>query len=193
MNLTTRIRTSRRHCRAPQRRTALRRVSRIALAGIFAIVGTFAFCDVAPALDSYPDAPGSTDLILESGLPNPSRGPGPVSGVYSNQVVGATRFYNAGYTGTRALMANIEAGYIWNGHETLTHVGLIPTTGAVLGEFDRHATVVGMIMGGGHDLANPAPYQTGIAPGAQLYSGSIATNWIGTRFTAGFDFDWTLA
>src|SRR4029078_4312556 len=109
------------------------------------------FGNISSAVDSIPDAPGRADLILESGLPNPSRGPGPFTrAVYSNQVIGATRFYSAGYTGTRALMANIEAGYVWNGHETLGDVGLIPTTGTVLGEFDRHATVVGMIMAGGH-------------------------------------------
>jgi Subtilase family len=182
MNLTTRIRTSRRQLCAPLRQCML------------AIAASLVFCGASSAIDSNPEAPGSADLILESGLPNPSRGPGPVFGaVYSNQVVGATRFYDAGYTGTRALMANIEAGYIWNGHETLSHVGLIPTTGFVLGEFDRHATVVGMIMGGRLGGANPGPYQLGIAPDAQLYSGSIATNWIGTRFTTSFDFDWTIA
>ena len=70
---------------------------------------------------------------------------------------------------------------------------MIPTTGTVLGEFDRHATVVGMIMGGRLGGANPGPYQLGIAPDAQLYSGAIATNWVGTRFTTSFDFDWTIA
>jgi hypothetical protein len=180
MNLTTRIRTSRRKLCAPLGQC------------ILAIAASLAFCGASSAVDSYPDAPGSADLILESGLPNPSRGPGPVTGAaYSNQVVGATRFYSAGYTGTRAVMANIEAGYIWNGHETLGHVGLIPTTGTVLGEFDRHATVVGMIMGGRIGGASPGIYQQGLAPDAQLYSGAIATNWIGTRFTTSFDFDWT--
>lgn len=183
MNVTTRNRTSRREFCAPPRQFVL------------AFAALLIFGNIGSAVDSVPDAPGSADLILESGLPNPSRGPGPFTGaVYSNQVIGATRFYTAGYTGTRAVMANIEAGYVWNGHETLGDVGLIPTTGTVLGEFDRHATVVGMIMAGGH-LAGPgpvsAPYQLGIAPDAQLYTGSIATNWIGTRFTTSFDFDWT--
>src|SRR6188474_2749809 len=160
MNLTTRNRTSRRDCCAPRRQCALPIASRIALVSFFAIAAMFAFCSVAPALDNYPEAPGTAELILESGLPNPSRGPGPFTGaVYSNQVVGATRFYNAGYTGTRAVMANIEAGYIWNGHETLSRVGLIPTSGAALGEFDRHATVVGMIMGGRLNGVDPGqPY-----------------------------------
>jgi hypothetical protein len=183
MNVTTRNRTSRRELSAPPRQFVL------------ASIALLLFGSISSAIDSVPDAPATADLILESGLPNPSRGPGPFTGaVYSNQVIGATRFYSGGYTGTRALMANIEAGYVWNGHETLGDVGLIPTTGTVLGEFDRHATVVGMIMAGGH-LTGPgpvsAPYQLGIAPDAQLYSGSIATNWIGTRFTTSFDFDWT--
>src|SRR6476620_1115892 len=155
MNLTTRIRTTRRELCAPLRQC------------ILAIAASFVFCGASSAIDNYPDAPGSDDLILESGFPNPSRGPGPFTGaVYSNQVIGATRFYDAGYTGTRALMANIEAGYVWNGHETLNDIGLIPTTGTVLGEFDRHATVVGMIMAGGH-IAGPGSasptYQLGIA------------------------------
>jgi hypothetical protein len=180
MNWTTRIRTSRRKLRAPLRLCVL------------AIAATFAFCGVASAIDTAPEAPGNSDLILETGFPNPYRAPGPFTGaVYDNQEVGATRFYDAGYTGANAVMANIEAGYIWNGHETLGHVALIPTTGAVLGEFDRHATVVGMIMGGRLGGANPGPYQLGIAPGAQLYSGAIATDWIGTRFTTSFNFDWT--
>src|SRR5205823_11151063 len=109
--------------------------------------------------------------------------------VDDNQLLGATRFYNAGYTGTRAVMANIEAGYVWNGHETLAHIGLIPTSGA-LGEFDRHATAVGMLMGG-RPTAVGNEYQTGIAPDAQFYSGAIATGWSGTRFTTSFFFDWT--
>ena len=179
MNLTTRIRTTRRKLCAPLRHT------------ILAITASFVFCAASSAIEHYSDSPGSADLILETGFPNPFRAPGPFTGaVYSNQVVGATRFYDAGYTGTRALMANVEAGYIWSGHETLSHVGLIPTSGFALGEFDRHSTVVGMIMGGRLGGANPGPYQLGIAPDAQLYTGAIATDWIGTRFTTSFNFDW---
>jgi hypothetical protein len=102
MNVTTRNRTSRRQLCAPLRQLML------------ASAALLVFGSFASAVDNVPAAPGSADLILESGLPNPSRGPGPFSGaVYSNQVIGATRFYDAGYTGTRALMANIEAGYVW--------------------------------------------------------------------------------
>ena len=91
--------------------------------------------------------------------------------------LGADRFYTAGYTGSRAVMANIEAGRVWNGHETLAHVQLIPTSGSVLGEFDRHATWVGFVMGGRPTDPNNL-YQHGMAPDAQFFSGAIATNWV---------------
>ena len=90
--------------------------------------------------------------------------------------LGAERFYDAGYTGTRAVMANIEAGRVWNGHETLSHVQLIPTTGSVLGEFDRHATWVVFVMGG-RPTDPDNLYQRGMAPDAELFSGAIATGW----------------
>ena len=73
-------------------------------------------------------------------------------------------------------MANIEAGHIWNGHETLSQLTYIPTSGAA-GQFDRHATWVGMVMGGRLGGANPGEYQRGMAPNAQLASGAIATSW----------------
>jgi hypothetical protein len=105
-----------------------------------------------------------------------------------NSFLGADRFYNAGFTGSAAVIANIEAGHIWTGHETLSHTGLIPTSGAA-GEFDRHATWVGSVLGGRQGGKNPGVYQQGMAPDAQLVSGAIATSWPTTgfpRFTANF-------
>jgi hypothetical protein len=103
---------------------------------------------------------------------------GPPVGVFNlNDILNADRFYDAGFTGTQAVMANIEAGYAWAGHETLNHVNLIPTEGGAAGEVDRHATLVAMVMGGRTGGANPGPYQQGLAPDAQLYSGAIALGW----------------
>ena len=93
-----------------------------------------------------------------------------------NDLLGADRFHNAGLTGTNAVMANIEAGYPWNGHEALTHAQFIPTSGGV-GEFDRHATWVSMLMGGRPGGADPGPHQKGLAPDAELHGGSIALSW----------------
>ncbi|MFO0792091.1 MAG: S8 family serine peptidase [Pirellulales bacterium] len=134
---------------------------------------------------------GYSDVFIQSGS-------GAVQGSFvgnynMNTLLGADRFYSAGYTGANTVMANIEAGYIWTGHETLGHVTKIPTSGAA-GEFDRHATWVGMIMGGRTGGPNPGEYQHGMAPDAQLASGAIAQSWPAgnssyPRFTTAFYLD----
>lgn len=119
-------------------------------------------------------------------------------GVVINSLIGADTFLNNGIWGQYSAMANVEAGHIWNGHETLTKVTDFYTPQATpglqngaLGEFDMHATAVGMIMAG---LGPPVPiqqpdgsvsysyyyYQMGIAPMASLSSGAIATHWYQT-------------
>jgi hypothetical protein len=108
---------------------------------------------------------------------------GPFSGTNINALLGATKFYDYGYTGTNVVVANIEEGHIWNGHETLTHVLQIPNHAAALNEFDRHATWVGMILGGRRGGTSPGPYQEGIAPGVLLYSGAFAPQWSGPRYS----------
>ena len=110
---------------------------------------------------------------------NPVVAAGPVLGTDINAFLGAGTFYSQGYRGANAVIANIEAGYIWSGHETLTHVQQIPHHPSALGEFDRHATWVGMILGGRRGGTNPGPYQEGMAPDAQLFSGAFATQWNG--------------
>lgn len=123
-------------------------------------------------------------LLLCAGLLWPSRagavvsisaGPGG-NGVIINTLLGADRFYNAGYFGQNAVVSNVEAGAIWNGHETLTQVNTYifdPTiTGTQLGQFDFHATAVGMDIGGQGQFFY---YQAGIAPLVNLWSAPIAT------------------
>lgn len=108
------------------------------------------------------------------------------AGVDVNALIGASRFYDAGYAGAGAVMANVEAGHVWNGHESLGHVTTFvhETTapGAQTGEVDRHATWVGHAMGGRAPAgaADPARPQ-GVAPNAELWSGAIATAWGGNR------------
>jgi hypothetical protein len=120
-----------------------------------------------------------------------SAGPNPFSGLTINIVVGADRFYNAGFIGSAATIANVEAGHIWNGHETLQHVTTFVqdtvSPGPQTGEFDRHATWVGAVLGGRPALPFPGDYQVGMAPGADLWSGSIATTWLGAPYAGGFD------
>jgi hypothetical protein len=115
-----------------------------------------------------------------------SAGPGG-NGVIINTLLGADTFYNNGFFGQNSVISNVEAGAIWNGHETLTQVNTYiydPTiTGTQLGEFDIHATAVGMALAGQGQFFY---YQAGMAPLAQLWSASIATH-----FNPDFSFDIT--
>jgi subtilisin family serine protease len=113
------------------------------------------------------------------------------TGMVVNSFVGANRFYASGITGQETTTANIEAGLIWGGatgHQTLTQVTnyYADTTDGALGAIDRHATWVGMIIGGQNVPGNPKDWQTGIAPGTNLCSGAIATAWSGTAYGSGF-------
>jgi hypothetical protein len=105
-----------------------------------------------------------------------SNGPTVFTGLDINQFLGADRFYQAGYDGTRAIQANIEGGHIWAGHITLGHA-TVRVTGEDASEMTReHATLVGHAMGGrSPDGSYPDSYHRwGIAPGATLWSGAIA-------------------
>jgi hypothetical protein len=102
------------------------------------------------------------------------------NGVYINEVIGANAFYNQGFGGQRVVIANIEAGTIWGGHESLqgrvTRTLSDPAiTGTQLGQNDWHATFVGHALAG----SGMFTYQDGIAPLSQLWSGAIATSWSG--------------
>jgi hypothetical protein len=114
-------------------------------------------------------------------VPREVKGP-IIGGTNINTLLGADTFYSHGYTGTNVVIASIESGHIWNGHETLTHALQIPNHPAVLNEFDWHNTVVGMILGGRRGGANPGAYQQGMAPDAQLYSGALARQFEGQRY-----------
>ena len=113
------------------------------------------------------------------------------NGTYVNDVIGAGTFYGLGFGGSRAIVANIEAGVIWNGHETLAgrvsqviaDPAIVATGTTQLGQFDWHATMVGQTLGG----TGLYTFQDGIAPTAQLWSGAIATRWLGSGFTGSFE------
>jgi subtilisin family serine protease len=138
--------------------------------------------------------------VFEAALPEFGSGenhlmtnlPAAFSGGDVGAIVGANTFYTNGITGQSAVMANVEAGHIWNGHESLGHVATFShhadafgTTTAQL--FDRHATWVGMTMGG-RNAPPPGVYQSGIAPNASLRSGAVASGWNGNAYSLGFNF-----
>jgi hypothetical protein len=117
---------------------------------------------------------------------------GTASNLNINTFLGADTFYNAGYTGSRAIVANIEAGLVWNGHETLNQVNTYFNDSSITGQFDRHATWVGSTING-RRTAGGGEYQRGIAYGATLWSGAISTGWATptppSTFSLGFGFN----
>ncbi|WP_459554668.1 S8 family serine peptidase [Lacunimicrobium album] len=144
------------------------------------------------ALQAYQNTVATGQPIYwgESGYVSSGRGSTIYNGLNINDFLGADRFYAAGFTGTRAVVGNVEAGHAWSGHETLTNLsGQIHNTsitGTQLGQVDRHATWVSQIIGG--DTNADLPYQIGMAPDAELYSGAIATSWSGTPYRTSFSF-----
>jgi len=113
------------------------------------------------------------------------------SGSLVNDLIGADRFYNAGFDGGGTIASNIEAGHIWGtstGHSSLTHVTqFVEDTsvdaGTQTGDIDRHATWVGQAIGG---RPSTDDVRTGIAPGTDLRSGAIATEWSGAAYSLSF-------
>lgn len=125
-----------------------------------------------------PSAPGSPSAP-DPALPPPVRPVRPQyhanGGFDINAYLGATAFYDAGYTGSRAVMANIEGAHLWNGHETLGHVTRFITGPGVQGFTDGHATGVAFVMGG-RPTTPDNEGQRGVAYGATLWSGALATD-----------------
>lgn len=108
------------------------------------------------------------------------------NGVNVNGLIGAEDFYARGYWGSTAVIANIEAGLVWNGHETLTHVDTYfgdPSTMTSGRQYDWHATMVGQVLNGrgilyGASMDNfDFASLYGVAPNATLWSGAISTGW----------------
>ena len=121
--------------------------------------------------------------------------PSEAGGIVINDLLGAERFYNAGITGQSAIAANIEPGHIWSGHETLGHVTSFSHHSDAYGSttsdlYDRHATWVGMIIGGRNGGSNQGDFQTGISPGVDLRSGAINTAWSGSAYSMSVNYNW---
>lgn len=121
--------------------------------------------------------------------------PGTFTGADVAAITGATRFYGAGITGQNTASMNIEAGHVWNGHESLDHVSTFLNEGGTFDsdgnpatpEYDRHATWVGAMIGGRNGGTSPGDWQTGIAPATDLQSGAVATAWGGSAYSLGFN------
>jgi len=98
--------------------------------------------------------------------------------------VGADRFYNAGFFGSRTILTNVEGGYVWPGQESTNRSVAAwiadPTLTFATPQYDYHATAVGFTLAGlGPQDANGyySYAQLGMAPAAALVSAAIATDW----------------
>jgi len=102
-------------------------------------------------------------------------------------LVGANTFYDLGYDGNGVILGNVEGGHVWNGHEVLDDGQITRReqfAGLELLE-SSHATQVGGTMVAGPKLNNGTDTSTGpgIAYGAELWSGQIATSISGNSFS----------
>lgn len=108
-----------------------------------------------------------------------------------NGFLGANRYYtnSTPINGQNTVTVNLEAGHIWSGNEALTHVTTFYNSadtyggGAVAPLFDRHATWVGMLIGG----RGNSQYETGLAPGTDLRSAAISTGWVSPAYALSFN------
>ncbi len=103
-------------------------------------------------------------------------------------LLGTDIFYSAGFLGGNTIVANIESGHIWFGHEAFlrppdaTSEFVQFNNPNALNELDYHATMVGHVLAGSGYVAGSDPPEfffvgLGMAPYASVWSGSIATEF----------------
>ncbi len=148
-----------------------------------------------------PLAPGAQSHFISGPLENP---------VFVNDIVGTGLLWDSGYYGEGIVIANVEGGHVWSGHEVFDRSAInaalgtsLPASPAVLvnapatvdapelGEVDFHATMVGHVLVGATTVTNPDSSVSltlagaGMAPLATLWSGAIATHFAKTEENAG--------
>jgi hypothetical protein len=115
-----------------------------------------------------------------------------------NTFLGAGAYYDHStpIVGQNTITTNLEAGYFWNGHETLQHVATTSTNfisgttswggASVAPKYDRHATWAAMLIGG-RQTAGGGIYQDGIAFGTDLRAAAIASVWVSPAYALSFN------
>ena len=165
----------------------------------FLLPGTLRSLDPAASFSAkYAVAPPE---LFAPAVPDPGGNATTTVGGYTfdvNGLVGATRYYDHAtpIIGQNTITTNLEAGYFWNGHETLSHVATNGTNfvadaeswggASVSAKYDRHATWAAMLIGG-RQTAGGGIYQDGIAFGTDLRSAAIASKWLSPAYAVGFD------
>jgi hypothetical protein len=157
---------------------------------------------ISPAADGVPSSvtPGSSIDRFPAGLDPSATAVTNVGGFTFdlNTFLGAGAYYDHAtpIIGQNTITTNLEAGYFWNGHETLQHV-VTNTTNFISGttawqgsnvaaKYDRHATWASMLIGGRQTVGGGI-YQDGIAFGTDLRAAAIASNWISPAYALSFN------
>ena len=116
-----------------------------------------------------------------------------------NAFLRADRYYGntTPITGQNTVTTNLEAGFFWNGHETLQHVATNTTNfvadvaswggASIAPKYDRHATWAAMLIGGRTTVGGDPVLEQGIAPGTDLRSAAIASQWLSPAYALSFN------
>jgi hypothetical protein len=107
--------------------------------------------------------------------------------------LGADAYYSHStpITGQNTISYNLEAGHVWNGHESLQHVSTFIESVDTWGDsytdlYDRHASWAGFFLGGRQTEAGGSIKQQGIGYGTDLRSAAVATQWNGSAYALSF-------
>lgn len=117
-----------------------------------------------------------------------------------NAFLGADRYYSHStpITGQNTVSSNLEAGFFWNGHESLQHVATTATNfvadpvsswggASISAKYDRHATWAAMLIGGRDTVSGDSLLSRGIAPGTDLRAAAIASTWVSPAYALSFN------
>ena len=130
------------------------------------------------------------DEVLRAGSAVETDVPAFQAGMDVGAFLGADAYYGAGVTGQGTVSTVIDAGHVWGGtggHQSLGHVITYVKGDDAAAETDRHATWVGMLLGGRAPGGAYNSLSNGIAYGTDLRSGAVATEWVGSRYSQQFD------
>jgi hypothetical protein len=140
------------------------------------------------AADESPLAASQSDAPAGDIYSGPYMGGAFQSLTFVNDLVGWRDYFVAGYQGASTVVANVESGLAWYGHEAFVRpsnatTGLTTFTNTnSLNELDFHATMVGHVLAGSGYVAGTSPAQysfvgLGMASQAALISAGVATNF----------------
>lgn len=160
-----------------------------------------AVATLAAAFAAHAALPAATPHVLTGPVENPE---------FINSDTGTDLLWSLGYYGRDIIIANVEGGHVWSGHQVFDRSAIAAALGIALpasparlinapasetapelGELDYRATMVGHVLVGASTIDDGAgglaltSLGAGAAPLATLWSGAIATTFDKTEENAG--------